>query len=170
MQSETIVHSAVPLQPVRRWWFRFIIFLGLAAIPFFSRAEWYKRVIFAAGLAGWLGSWPQARIRGDRFERVMYIFFVPARTKRWALDRFNGIQPDSDPREIAEAWMFFGIWWLFWAAFDSLMPWLGGSYKLWLRAHSGRRVLAWQGNNQDHFQANLELLQRRSALPIDLGS
>ena len=170
MSSDAFGDSA-PLQPVRRWWLRLVLFLAIAAIPLFSqRTAWYKRVIFAASMALWIGSYPVARVRGDRFERGMFIMFLPVRTKRWSLDRFSGILPESEPRdEFAFAWwMFFGNWWVIWTVLDWMVPWSGGSYKLWLRAATGKRVLAWQGSSESQFRANLDLLQRRTSLSIEL--
>ncbi len=168
MSSDPFSHSA-PLQPVRRWWLRLVVFVLIAAIPLFSvRAEWYKRLIFAASMAIWIGSFPVARLRGDRFERGMFIMFLPLRVKSWSLDRFTGILPESEPRdEFAFAWFFFN-WWIIWTVLDWMIPWSGGAYKLWLRAGSGKRVLAWQGSNEGQFRANLDLLQRRTSLSIEL--
>ena len=129
----------------------------------------HKQVIFAAAMAAWVGSYPLSRIRGEHFERVMFIMFLPARTKRWALDRFVGIQPESVPQdEFAGAWwMIFGNWFVWWTVLDWMIPWVGGSYKLWLRAGSGKRVLAWQGSSDRQFRENLDLLQRRTGLSIE---
>ena len=95
--------------------------------------------------------------------------FIPARTRRWSLDRFVGIQPESVPQDqfAGEWWMIFGSWFLWWTVLDWMMPWVGGSYKLWFRAGSGRRVLAWQGSSDTQFRENLDLLQRRTGLSIE---
>ena len=167
--STSILSDSIPLRPVRRWWLRFLIFLVPASMVLFSESALHKKVIFAASMAAWVGSYPLARMRGEHFERVMFIMFVPARTKRWSLDRFVGIQPESVPQdEFAGAWwMIFGNWFVLWTILDWMIPWVGGSYKLWLRAGSGKRVLAWQGGSDTQFRENLDLLQRRTGLSIE---
>lgn len=166
--SISILSDSIPLRPVRRWWLRFLIFLVPASMALFSGAALHKKVIFAASMAAWVGSYPLARIRGEHFERVMFIMFMPARTKRWLLDRFVGIQPESVPEdEFAGVWWIFGNWWILWQVLDWMILWIGGSYKLWLRAGSGKRVLAWQGSRDTQFRENLDLLQRRTGLSID---
>jgi len=167
--STSILSDTTILRPVRRWWLRFLIFAAFAVLPLVSRVAVHKKVIFAASLAAWVGSFPLARIRGEHFERVMFIVFLPARTKRWTLDRFVAIQPESVPQdEFAGAWwMIFGNWWILWQVLDWMIPWMGGSYKLWLRAGSGKRVLAWQGSRDTQFRENLDRLQRRTGLSIE---
>lgn len=167
--STSVLSDTISLRPVRRWWLRFLIFAAVAVFPFVSRVELFKKVIFAATMAAWVGSYPVARIRGEHFERVMFIMFLPARTKRWSLDRFTGIQPESVPEDefAGTWWMIFGNWWILWQVLDWMIPWLGGSYKLWLRAASGKRVLAWQGSSDSQFRENLDLLQRRTGLSIE---
>ena len=112
--STSVLSDNIPLRPVRRWWLRFLLFVVIASPAVISRVELYKKVIFAATMAGWLGSYPLARIRGEHFERVMFIMFVPARTKRWPLDRFVGIQPESVPEDelVGASWFIFGNWWI----------------------------------------------------------
>ncbi len=167
--STSILSETMPLRPVRRWWLRFLVFLAFATIAIFSRAVWHKKVFFSATMAAWAGSYPVARIKGERFERLMFIMFVPARVKRWSLDRFTGVQTECEPQdEYAFGWWwFFGNWWVVWIVFDWIVPWLGGSYKLYLRAGSGKRVLAWQGNSESQFRANLDILQRRAGLSLE---
>lgn len=160
--------SEYVLAPIRRWWLRLIVTLAVASPAFVSRADWYKKVIFAAGMAGWIGSYPVARIRNQRFERAMFVLFIPVPVKRWSLDRFSGVQPESEPHDpYALGWLWiFGGWWIWSYVLDWMIPWMGGPYKLWLRALSGKRVLAWQGSNEDQFRANLDLLLTRTGLSL----
>ena len=50
--------------------------------------------------------------------------------------------------------------------FDLLIPALGGAYEIWLITAKGREIAAWQGMNQAHFDANVELLAARSGAEI----
>jgi hypothetical protein len=145
-----------------------LLFLAIVAFPLLSEAQVYKKVIFAATMAGWMGSYPLSRIRGAYFERILFIMFLPIRTKRWSLDRFVSIQPEAEPvDEMAGAWWWiFGNWYIMWIVFDWMIPWVGGPIKLWLRSGSGKRVLAWQGRSDSQFRENLQLLQHRLGLSI----
>ena len=167
--STSVLSDTTTLRPVRRWWLRFLIFAAVAVFPLLSSAALHKKVIFAASMAAWIGSYPVARIRGEQFERIMFIMFVPARTKRWSIDRFVSVQPESNPvDELAGAWWWiFGNWYVLWAVLDWMIPWVGGPIKLWLRAGSGKRVLVWQGRSEQQFHENLDLLQRRMGLSIE---
>ncbi len=165
----------VVLQPSGRWWLRLIIVLALSALALLARAEWYKKAVFCAGMAAWLGSFPQARFAGDRFERAMFLLFIPARVKRWSLDRFISIETGTEVPVLDNSgldrvfWFWWWDWWLIWKLCDLIIPWLGGQYKLWLRSASGKRVLAWQGNSDRQFRDNMELLKHRTGLPVERG-
>jgi hypothetical protein len=167
--STSVLTDSVVMRPVRRWWLRMLIFLAVAAFPLLSRADLHKKVIFAATMAAWLGSYPLSRIRGEQFERLMFVVFMPVRTKRWSLERFVSIQPEAEPGdELGGAWWWiFGNWYIMWIVFDWMIPWVGGPIKLWLRASSGKRVLAWQGRSDSQFRENMDLLQHRLGLPIE---
>src|SRR2546426_9718402 len=97
--STSILRGSIMLLPLRRWWLRMMIFIPVAVLPLLSHAELHKKVIFAATMAAWVGSYPVSRIGAEHFERVMFIMFMPVRTKRWSLDRFVSIQTESDPAD-----------------------------------------------------------------------
>src|SRR5262245_50431979 len=151
--STSVLSPLVTLHPVRRWWLRAIVFASLCAFPMISRADWYKKLIFAAGMAAWIGSYPVASVRCEHFEKGMFIMFVPARRKRWSLDRFIRIETGCEPEDEAAGawWLFFGEWYIAWIVMDWIIPWVGGPMKLWLRSKSGNRVLAWQGQSDRQF-------------------
>ena len=170
MQALWHAHDTV-LRPVRRWWLRLAVVAGLAAFAALGpTAAWYKKALFSVAMAAWIGTFPVARICGDRFERALFVCFVPLRTKRWPLDRFTQIETDTAELPGVETAVFVGTqWWLIWALCELMFPVLGGQYKLWLRAASGKRVLAWHGASEHCFRANMETLQRRTGLPLGRG-
>jgi hypothetical protein len=158
------------LSPVRRWWLRLLLVLVLAACALAAvHAPWYKRTFFVLGVALWLGTFPQGVVSAGQFERSMVVLFVPLRSRRWSLDRFRQIETDLESLDPETAFWIGGGWWLVWWLCDRMVPWLGGEYKLWLRAASGARVLAWRGNSERDYQDNLDLLRRRSGLPVARG-
>jgi hypothetical protein len=162
--------ETVVLKPVRSWWLRFIIVLAIAGIVSFGPIAWPKKAMFCAGMAFLFGTFPWTRINRARLERVSFVMFMPILVKRWSLDRFTHIETGLEDRSDLETygWLFRGGW-LTWRLLDFLLPWMGGDYKLWLRASSGKRVLAWQGNGESIFRENLELLEHRTGLPVERG-
>jgi hypothetical protein len=170
--TTSVLHGDETLRPARRWWLRFLIFLLLALLPLFSSTALHKRTIFAATMAAMLGSYPIARIKQGRFERVTFVAFVPVLVKRWSLDRFVSIETATRDPHALDTYMYSPLssQWDFWLLMDFVFPWMSGEYKLWLRAASGRRVQVWEGKGEQKFRHNLDLLQKRSGLPIDRGS
>ena len=160
------------LRPRRRWWLRLLVVVALAAIGSLSRVPWYHKVGFATAMGLWLESFPRAGVRGDRFERTIHILFVPVRVTRWPLDRFTQIETGYEGYEQPDVTLTTVIFQiglerlLIRRLSDHLLPWFDGAYKLYLRAASGQRVLAWQGNGERDFRANMATLQRRTGLTL----
>lgn len=164
------VHDeTIPLQPVRRFWLRLVLVVVPVAVLWVTGYKLHTKVGNTVLLVLWLGSFPQPRIAGDRFERAFLIAFLPLRVKRWPLDRFTRIEIEGVERDEIVDMAFSAFRWFRWVfrLFDYAIPWLGGDYKIWLRAASGKRVLAWQGNGDAAFRANMELLQARTGVPIE---
>ena len=64
------------LQPVRRWWLRFLIVAAIVSLASVnSRMSWPMKLFGAVLWTGLIGSYPQVRVRGDSFERAMVIMF-----------------------------------------------------------------------------------------------
>jgi hypothetical protein len=130
----------------------------------------YQEVFFAGSMALWLGSYPRQRIVSGHFVRETTIAFVHARTKRWKLDRFVSIETALETRPGIFAAVVMGpMLWAMYHFLDWVVPWLGGDYKLHLRTDSGRRVLAWQGNVEEYFKTNLDILRKATNLPVERG-
>jgi hypothetical protein len=53
------------------------------------------------------------------------------------------------------------------ARFVWFWPWIGEEYELWLVTAKGKRFLAWQGNGDNWFQHNLELLKQVTGATIE---
>ena len=158
---ETLLH------PIPRLRWRLVLFAALVAFISIGHAPWFSKLAFAAWMAFFLGSYRIARLNDGWFERQMVFMFVPLKRKRWQLARFVEIETRWDESlHVGWALLMGPALWL-WARFlDLALPWMGGNYQLRLRHVKGRPVLAWQGNNDAHFQANLEILKSNTGLPL----
>jgi hypothetical protein len=118
-----------------------------------------------------VGTFPRGWIRDGQFEREFRLAFFRIHHKRWRLDEVEHLETGLE-EQLGWSWMlllgfapvFFG------KIFDRLLPWLGGDYKIWLRTFDDRRALAWQGNGEAQFRANLEALETATGLTAVRGS
>lgn len=165
--AEPLEDQTIYLVPVRSLRRRAIVVAGLWLLALIGTTSWSQKLFFCACMALWIGSFPQARLSGGRFERELYVAFVRVRTKRWKLDRFCRIEIGPDEHsETGPVGVLLAPFFWFLPVIDAIVPWLGGDYKVWLRAHSGRRVLVWQGNSDEYYKANLAALRQVTGLPV----
>ena len=154
--------------PLRNRRKRFIIFALLVGFALIGPSPWLHKAIFFLSMGLIIGSYPIVQVKQRTIEHTMIVGFFPVRRKSWKLRQFISVETDAEPR-ITQAigclvFIIFPIWFMF-RIFDHLMPWLGGDHKLWLRQNDDARLQIWQGNNTDHFEANLQLLES-TGLPI----
>jgi hypothetical protein len=161
------VDCAIELVPVRSVERRAVAVALLSAFSLFHAAPWYQHVFFAGGMTLWLGSFRRQWIANDMFVRETTIAFVRTRTNRWKLDHFVRIETAGGG--ITAAFFMGPMLWAMYRFLDWVVPWLGGDYKLHLRTDSGCRVLAWQGNVEEYFKENLDLLRNATNLPVERG-
>ena len=155
------------LRPRPRLGLRLAAFAGLAVFAVIGSASWTSKLGFCAGMAFLFGSYRVARLNDGRFERQMVIMFVPLRFKRFQLDRCTDIETSyEEGLGIEWALLTGGPFWILWTIFDWIVPWMGGSYRLRLRRVKGGPALVSQGNSEDNFQANLEILKNNTGLPV----
>jgi hypothetical protein len=142
-------------------------FAAITALAFIGSTPWSAKLGFCGFLAFLLGSFRIARLCDGFFERQLVIMFVPLRRKKFQFDRCTEIEVYAEGG-IGEAWAVVpGVQiWLMWSIFDWLVPWLGGNYRVRLRRVKGGPALVWQGNSEANFQANLEMLQNNTGLPV----
>ena len=156
--------------PASRIVLRIAIFCALGAFGLVGTASPTNKVIWLTALSFLFGSFRMARINGDQFERRFVLMFVPQPWKRWPMERFVAIETryaDESAISTILPIVVLNIWLIVWsAAFDWLIPWLGGGYELRLRSVKGGHVLVWKGNSDANFQANLVLLETATGLPI----
>ena len=160
------------LEPVRNSRRRAIIWGALCAFALIGTAEILPKFAFCLSMGLILGSFPQAHLENGAFHRDLYVLFLRVRKQRWKLERFVQIETGLEDRpfdSFANVFKSGELMNRIWGLFDACAPWLGGDYKIWLRAASGKRVLAWQGSNDDQFQANLDVLRRTTGLQVERG-
>lgn len=158
----------INLLPIPWIGLRAALAIGLAGFCLAGSEPLWAKAIFCFCVAGICGSYRLARIADGHFERILVLMFIPVRTRRWPIDRFTRIETDwGEETDTLWTTVLMGVeMWLFSKACDAIFPWLGGSYKLWLRAGSGKRVLAWQGMSDRSFETNRDLLQNTLGLPV----
>jgi len=156
--------------PQSRLWIRIIVFVALVGFALATSASIVSKVIWVLSMAFLLGSFRVARIHDGKFERRMVFMFVPLKLKQWPMGDFVEIETRfGDPSATGGvlAFSIFNIFFALWSAlFDRLVPWLGGNFQLRLKLAGKGRVLVWQGNSEETFQENLELLERVTGLSV----
>lgn len=160
------------LEPVRNWRRRAIICLALCVFALIGTSGPQPKLAFCLSMALLTGSFPQAHLENGAFHWELYVLFLRVRNKRWKLERFVQIETGLEDRPFDSMANIVKLGELLnqiWGLIDSCVPWLGGDYKIWLRAASGKRVLVWQGGRDEQFQANLDLLRRTTGLPVGPG-
>jgi hypothetical protein len=155
------------LRPLPRFGWRSALFALLILPVVLSSGGLTGKVVSAVVAAVVTGTYRESRIRGQRFESRMVICFLPLRFRRWKLQQIVEIATDVEGRMGCGWVLVFGPFlWLMWRLCDWLLPWIGGEYAIWLVLANGKRILAWQGNSDDNFQWNLELLERLARAPV----
>ena len=114
-----------------------------------------------------LGTFPKRRVTQRQLEREMIVMFKRAGVKRWPFRRFEAIETDIESRLPIWSAIFLGpLNWIMVRLLDYVVPWFGGTYKIWLRDWDRERTIAWQGNSEADFRANLEVLEEATGLPV----
>lgn len=162
--------AGIWLEPVRSMKIRAIVVAGLCLLALVGTSGWAMKAVFCLSMALWLGSFRQARVLDGHLCRELYVMFARVQSKKWKFERFVRIETsleDSPFASLARLSRSGELLDRLWRLFDSCVPWFGGDYKLWLRAATGKRVLAWQGSRDEDFQDNLRLMVRATRLPVE---
>ena len=160
---EIILQPKVHL-PSRYWCMAVVVFLFLV-LP---NIPWWIRILACGLPAALAGTYRVSTVEGDKFRTQFFFAFVPLKPQKCNLPaviyvetKYNASGPGF--------WTFllFGpMQVVFSYVFDLLIPALGGAFEIWLITAKGREIAAWQGMNQAHFDANVELLAARSGAEI----
>lgn len=149
----------------RYWGLAIVVFL-FAVIPHIG--PWWARLLGCAFPAALAGTYRVSTVNGDKFRSQLFFAFIPLKLEKCNLPgviyvetKYNAVGPG-----IGTFLMFGPLQFIFGYVFDLLIPALGGAYEIWLITAKGREIAAWQGFNQQHFEANVALLAARSGAEI----
>jgi hypothetical protein len=155
----------VVLLPRRSVRVRLIVLAAMTAFVLIDLPPWWKVALFALSLGLVLGTYPEISVEGGNLVRRFRVLFWPVSIVQCPLRQCSQIEIDVEWRPSMEYGIFIGVWnWMMLFVFDRLFPWFGGDYKLWLRTGRDQRILAWQGNGEDNFRYNVEVLEEATGL------
>lgn len=156
------------LQPVPRLRFRCILLAVLWIPPIVFSIGLLAKVFACAFVALLVGTYRQSQITDERFRTRMVVLFYPLPPKSCKLKRVVAVETKTEQHAGIGTVLLFGpLQWVFSHVFDRLLPWIGGDYQIWLRQPKEKRLMAWQGNSDEDFRDNLEML--KSATGAEIG-
>jgi hypothetical protein len=165
------VANEIRFVPHRRSSLRLLVLVGLVLLAVICGASWYHLAVFAFFMGLLLGTFPRVRLRGELLEREFLLLFMPLHHVECRLGEIESLETGVEEQlGVAYGCLIGFQTWVIGKLVDRMAPWLGGDCKIWLRLRSGRRLLAWQGNNEQHFRQNLTVLERSTDLRAVRGS
>lgn len=140
-----------------------LIILGVLLVPIVIIPGWpiIVRILSIGMPMIFAGTYRISRIVETKFETRFYFAFIPFPQQKCKLGTVGFIETNFGASQpgIWTLILFGPLQFIMGFAFDYLMPALGGPYEIWLITAKGKEIKAWQGHNQDYFDANLRLLQ-----------
>lgn len=114
------------------------------------------------------GTYRESHLDGDWFHTRFHLGFIPFGKDCCKLPAVVTIFTKYGENQVGYGTFFLlgPVMVIFIWIFDFLIPALGGSYEIWLETAKGKEILAWCGNNEAHFKANLELLRTRTGADV----
>lgn len=145
-----------------------ILAVLLLPIPFIPELSWWMRLLACVLPLIFTGTYRRSRVIETSFQSQFRFAFIPFPVQKCKLAVVGFVETVYGASQPG-IWTFilfgplqFVLGWIF----DYLIPALGGPYEIWLVTAKGREILAWQGHNQNYFEANLELLQNQTGAEI----
>ncbi len=148
------------LGPLPNWTKRWIVF-GVLILPalFSSKVSWVAMPFAVAMMAALVGSARVSHVSGTELITQLFIAFVPRKPERVKLKFIVLIEAENRKGVGAIDWMLFmGFNWLMDRIMQWIWPWMAGELELWVVTARDKKLLAWRGNGDDAFQANLATL------------
>ena len=156
--SEQLAANGIRLDPypdARRRGTLFAVLTGVAI----GLTDWTPFAIFVQKVPAtltlliMLGTYRQVEIIGDRLQTQMFFCFKGLKRHRWKLNRVAGLEVNMEETNALSDLLGYAF------------PW-AGSLGIWLRMVSDKRIRAWQGANQLHFDDALRQLQNATGAEI----
>lgn len=158
VETETAIVR--PLGPLPNWTKCWIVFavLSLPALVSFE-LSWFAKAFGVALMAVLVGSARASRVEGTELVTQLFVAFVPLKPERCKLKFIVQIEAENRKGIGAVDWMFFlGFNWVMDHIMQWIWPWMAGELELWVVTARDKKMLAWRGNGDDAFQANLATL------------
>lgn len=149
-----------PLGPLPNWTKRWIVFAVLSLPALVSmELTWVSKPFAVAMMAVLVGSARASRVEGTELVTQLFVAFVPQKPERCKLKFIVEIEAENRKGIGAVDWMFFlGFNWVMDRIMQWIWPWMAGELELWVVTARDKKMLAWRGNGDDAFQANLATL------------
>ncbi len=149
-----------PLGPLPNWTTRWIVFVVLSlTVLVLVQIPWILKPLAVATMAALVGTAKASRVTGTELVTQLFVVFVPFKPKRCKLKFIAEIQAENRKNVGAVDWVFFmGFNWFMDRIMQWIWPWKAGELELWVTTARDKRMLAWRGNGNDNFQANLATL------------
>ena len=149
-----------PLGPLPNWTKRWVVF-GVLILPalFAPGISWIGKLLSVAMVAVLVGSARDARLVGTELLTQLFVAFVPCQPQRCKLKFIVEIEAENRKGIGAVDWIFFlGFNWFMDRIMQWIWPWMAGELELWVVTARDKKMLAWRGNGETDFQANLAAL------------
>lgn len=154
------------LGPLPNWKVRWIVFgvvVIAGAVVLWRRVEpgtlWIGGPAAIAMVAWIVGSAREARIVGTDLVVQQVIAFVPLQPQRCKLKFVVEVDAQNRKDVGGADWLLFGGFnWFMDRIMQWVWPWMAGELELWVVTARDKRLLAWSGNSDADFQANLATL------------
>ena len=149
-----------PLGPLPNWKRRWIVFVVLSLPALISsQVSWVAKPFALLMVAALVGSARESRVAGTELVSQLFIAFVPRKPQRCKLKFIVLIEAENRKGVGAIDWMFFmGFNWVMDHIMQWIWPWMAGELELWVVTARDKKMLAWRGNGDAAFQANLATL------------
>ena len=149
-----------PLGPLPNWTTRWIVFVVLS-LPALISSEipWLLKPMAVALMAALVGSARASRVEGTELVTQLFVAFVPQKPERCKLKVIVLIEAENRKGIGAVDWiLFLGFNWIMDRIMQWIWPWMAGELELWVVTARDKKLLAWRGNGDAAFQANLATL------------
>lgn len=157
-----------PLGPLPNWNQRRVLFV-LLSLPalILPGVSWLLKPLAVAFVACLVGSARESRVVSTELVTQQFVAFVPLQPQRCKLKFIVQIEAENRKSVGAIDWiLFLGFNWFMDHIMQWIWPWMAGELELWVVTARERKLLAWRGNGDADFQANLAILTSATGAPV----
>ncbi len=148
-----------PLLPWPLWPLRYVLVVVLSLPAAIAPVGFLSKLLAVAFVTVIVGSVRVTRVSGTDLEAQQFIAFMPFKPDRCKLKFVTEIEAGHRKEPSMTDFLMFGIFnWVMDRIMQWVWPWMAGEYELWVVTAREKRMLAWRGNGDDGFLANLQIL------------